>query len=48
MVDAPFMTEVAPPILIKDGPLFLGTCPDAGIPPAVTPVSACSIATPAI
>lgn len=32
MVDAPFMTEVTQPILIKDGPLFLGTCPDAGIP----------------
>jgi hypothetical protein len=32
MVDTPFMTEVTQPILIKDGPLFLGTCPDASIP----------------
>ncbi len=32
MVDAPFMTEVTQPILIKDGPLFLGTGPDGGIP----------------
>ena len=47
MVDAPFMTEVTQPILIKDGSLFLGTCPDAGIP-AECAASACSIATPAI
>jgi glycogen debranching enzyme len=30
--DAPFMTEVTQPILIKDGTLFLGTCPDGAVP----------------
>ena len=32
MSDAPFMTEVTQPILIKDGSLFLATCPNGGIP----------------
>ncbi|WGM30597.1 glycogen debranching N-terminal domain-containing protein [Brevundimonas sp. NIBR11] len=32
MSDTPFMTEVTQPILIKDGALFLGTCPNGWIP----------------
>ncbi|VXB65703.1 glycogen debranching N-terminal domain-containing protein [Brevundimonas sp. G8] len=32
MSDAPFMTEVTQPILIKDGALFLGTCPNGAVP----------------
>ena len=32
MSDAPFMTEVTQPILIKDGALFLATCPNGWVP----------------